>query len=547
MERKWWKEAVIYQIYPRSFNDSNGDGIGDIRGVIEKLDYIKELGVDVVWLCPVYQSPNADNGYDIADYYGIMDEFGTMEDFDLLLEEAHKRGLKIIMDLVINHTSDQHQWFIESRSPKRNSKSDYYIWRPGKEGQEPNNWRSIFGGSAWEYDENRDEYYLHLFDKRQPDLNWKNPEVKEKIFNMIQWWMEKGIDGFRMDVINLLGKADGLPDAKQGKKTGKYIEAPHLWANLPLVHEVLHDMNRQVLSKYDVMTVGETPFVTPKEGALYVDERREELNMIFQFEHFQLPGFDDDNLVEYKDIQQRWYQATHEYGWNSQFLGNHDYPRMVSKFGNDSRYRKESAKLLATMLLTLPGTPYIYQGDEIGMTNVHFPSIEDYNDVYTVNLYHEAAARGEDPEKFLDEFRPQSRDNARTPMQWSGEKNGGFTDGTPWLKLNPNYKEINVVEARKDSCSILNYYKELIALRKREENLALIYGKYKPYFSDDKTLYGYTRSFQGKTFLTILNFSEEERSVELDNIGEVDELIIGNYASESEQMRPYEARLYLLK
>ncbi|AZR72972.1 glucohydrolase [Anoxybacter fermentans] len=553
MERKWWKEAVVYQIYPRSFYDSNGDGIGDLRGIIQKLDYIKDLGVDVIWLCPIYKSPNADNGYDISDYYDIMDEFGTMEDFDELLSEVHKRGMKLIMDLVINHTSDEHPWFIESRSSKDNPKRDYYIWRPPRDGKEPNNWRSFFHGSAWEWDEKTGEYYLHLFAKKQPDLNWKNPEVKKEIFKMIKWWLDKGIDGFRMDVINLIGKAEGLPDGKNKDNFDDYVMAPEHWANQPLVHEVLHEMNRQILSKYDIMTVGETPFVTPEIGALYVNEDREELNMIFQFEHMDLPDFKDSNLLKFKKIQKKWYEALKEKGWNSQYLNNHDQPRQVSRFGDDQNYRKESAKLLATMLLTLPGTPYIYQGEEIGMTNVKFSSIEEYNDIDTVNYYHEEVAKGRDPEEVLKELMPKSRDNARTPVQWTAGKNAGFTTGTPWLKVNPNYKQINVEEAQKDPDSVLNYYKKLIRLRKREENLALIYGNYIPLFEDHEKIYSYIRQLDNDRFLIILNFSKEKLNFTLDEIPYKDyQLLIANYPVQDEKLeqiklRPYEARIYRLR
>lgn len=504
MNKKWWKEVVVYQIYPRSFKDSNGDGIGDLQGIIEKLDYLTELGIDVLWLSPIYKSPNDDNGYDIADYQVIMDEFGTMEDFDRLLTKAHQRGLRVIMDLVINHTSDEHPWFIESRSSGDNPKRDYYIWRPPINGKEPNNWLSRFSGSAWEWDQKTGEYYLHLFSKKQPDLNWRNPRVKEEIFAMIKWWLDKGIDGFRMDVINLIGKAEGLHDSVRPGSSER-------WANQPLTHQILREMNQELLSKYDIMTIGETPFVNPEIGSLYVRKEREELNMIFHFEHVALPDLSGENLLKFKHIQQKWYSLINNQGWLSQYLANHDQPRPVSKYGDDREYHQQSAKLLATMLLTLPGTPFIYQGEEIGMTNVAFQAIEDYNDISMLNQYKEEVGRGSKPAEVFKKLQPLSRDNSRTPMQWDDTANAGFTTGTPWLRVNPNYREINVRAARAKADSIFHYYQQLISFRKN--NWPLIYGDYIPLLEEDTRVYCYLRKYQAQLILVVLNFSDEEVSV----------------------------------
>lgn len=561
MERKWWKEAVIYQIYPRSFYDSNGDGIGDIKGIISKLDYLKRLGVDVIWLCPVYKSPNDDNGYDISDYYDIMDEFGRLSDWEELLFEMHKRGLKLIMDLVVNHTSDQHPWFIQSKSSNNNEKRDYYIWRKSKNGKEPNNWRSYFTPSTWKYDEESGEYYLHLFSEKQPDLNWDNPKVKDEIFQMMKWWLDKGIDGFRMDVINVISKPKGLPDSeKQSKDKDGYILDEELYANQPGVHEILKDMNKNVLSHYDVMTVGETPSVDPETAALYVGEDRNELNMVFQFE---LMGIDSGvegkwdvipwRLTDFKKIMTKWQLGLNGRGWNSLYLNNHDQPRMVSRFGDDIEYRVESAKMLATMLHTLQGTPYIYQGEEIGMTNVRFSSISDYRDIETLNMYNENISKGScDPIKLMEAIYYKGRDNARTPMQWSNEKNAGFTTGTPWIKLNPNYTKINVEQAEEDENSILHYYINLINIRK--SNLTIIYGDYTPILEEHTEIYSYLRCYGDDRILVILNFSGKESLFELPkDIGYSDKkLLIGNYSvdakekSESIKLRPYEAIVYRL-
>ncbi|PDM39875.1 MULTISPECIES: alpha-glucosidase [unclassified Geobacillus] len=560
MERAWWKEAVVYQIYPRSFYDSNGDGIGDIRGIIAKLDYLKELGVDVVWLSPVYKSPNDDNGYDISDYREIMDEFGTMEDWEEMLEEMHKRGIKLVMDLVVNHTSDEHPWFIESRKSKDNPYRDYYIWRPGKDGKEPNNWESCFGGSAWEYDETTGEYYLHLFSKKQPDLNWENPKVRREVYDMMKFWLDKGVDGFRMDVINMISKTPGLPDGEpqEGKK---YVSGSKYFMNGPRVHEFLQEMNREVLSKYDIMTVGETPGVTPREGILYTDPSRHELNMVFQFEHVDLDsgpggkwGIRPWSLADLKTTMTKWQKELEGKGWNSLYLNNHDQPRAVSRFGDDGKYRVESAKMLATFLHMMQGTPYIYQGEEIGMTNVRFPSIEDYRDIETLNMYKERVEEyGEDPQEVMEKIYYKGRDNARTPMQWDDSENAGFTTGTPWIPVNPNYKEINVKEALADPNSVFHYYKKLIQLRKQHD--IIVYGTYDLILEDDPYIYAYTRTLGNEKLIVITNFSEKTPVFRLpdDITYKTKELLISNYdVDETEELkeirlRPWEARVYKIR
>jgi oligo-1,6-glucosidase len=560
VKQQWWKEAVVYQIYPRSFKDSNGDGIGDIQGIISKLDYLKELGVDVIWLSPVYKSPNDDNGYDISDYRDIMDEFGTMADWEQLLEEVHKRDMKLIMDLVVNHTSDEHPWFIESRKSKDNPYRDYYIWRSGKDGKEPNNWESCFSGSAWEYDETTGEYYLHLFSRKQPDLNWENPQVRQEVYDMMKFWLDKGIDGFRMDVINFISKVPGLPDAPnpEGKK---YVSGSQFFMNGPRIHEFLQEMNREVLSKYDIMTVGEMPGVTIEEAKLYTGEDRNELNMVFQFEHMSLDsgpnGKWDLRPWRLKDLKEnftKWQKGLEGIGWNSLYLNNHDQPRMVSRFGNDQEYRIESAKMLATFLHMLQGTPYIYQGEEIGMTNVRFASIDDYKDIETLNMYSEKVVEnGEDPQKVMEAIYAKGRDNARTPFQWDESENAGFTTGTPWIKVNPNYKEINAQQAVEDPHSIYHYYRKLIKLRKQYP--IIVYGSYDLILPDHEQIYAYTRTYQDEKLLVILNFSAEQPIFELPKelTFTTKELLISNYDVDGAEtidrltLKPYEARVYLLK
>lgn len=514
MERAWWKEAVVYQIYPRSFMDSNGDGIGDLNGITSRLDYLKELGVDVIWLSPIYQSPNDDNGYDISDYQAIMQEFGTMEDFDRMIEGIHQRGMKLVMDLVVNHTSDEHPWFVESRKDKENPYRDFYIWREGKDGKAPNNWGSYFSGSAWQYDEATDMYYLHLFSKKQPDLNWENPKVRENVFSMMNWWCaEKGIDGFRMDVISLISKRPGLPD---GPKTPEALYGYADCANGPRVHEFLKEMNQKVLSKYDLMTVGEAAGVTIEEAKRYAGFNENELNMVFHFEHVGLDGgkhgkWTDKRvpLVEFKKVMSDWQTELDGKAWNSLYLSNHDQPRSLSRFGDDSpQYRVVCAKMLGTCLHMMQGTPYVYQGEELGMTNMPFADISEVKDLDSINAYHELSEAGliskEDMMRFI---RLKGRDNARTPMQWDDSENAGFTTGTPWIGVNPNYKEINAKAALADENSIFHYYRKLIALRK--ETPIIVYGHYTLLEPNHESLYVYTRSLEEQKMLVICNFTKE--------------------------------------
>ncbi|WP_440961797.1 glycoside hydrolase family 13 protein [Paenibacillus nitricinens] len=559
MKRTFWKEAVVYQIYPRSFQDSNGDGIGDLQGIISRLDYLQKLGVDVVWLSPVYKSPNDDNGYDISDYEDIMDEFGTLKDWEELLTGLHDRGIKLMMDLVINHSSDEHHWFVESRSSKDNPYRDYYIWRPGgPNGERPNNWSSIFSGPAWELDETTGEYYLHLFSRKQPDLNWDNPKLREELYKMITFWLDKGVDGLRMDVINLISKAEGLPSFQiEGEAPEELAWGGDYFMNGPRVHEFLHEMNQKVLSGYDIMTVGETPGASVEDAVLYTDEDREELQMVFQFEHMDVdsgPGGKWDvapwTLTKLRDILHKWQVGLADKGWNSLYLNNHDQPRMVSRFGDDGKYRIISAKMLATLLHTLKGTPYIYQGEEIGMTNVKFTTLEDYKDIEILNMYGEKVTEGgADHEMILNAIHVKGRDNARTPMQWDASANAGFSEGEPWLKVNPIYKEINVEQALADSDSIFYYYQELIALRKK--NPIMVYGEYKLLLPEHENIYAYTRTLDDEQWLILLNFSEAPQTVDLSaELSTVTDLIIGNYPDESptrEILRPYEARVYRLQ
>ena len=516
MKKTWWKETVIYQIYPRSFMDSNGDGIGDLQGIVSRLDYLKYLGIDVIWLSPVYQSPNDDNGYDISDYQAIMDEFGTMEDFDELLAKAHDRGIRIVMDLVVNHTSDEHKWFLESKKSKDNPYRDYYIWREGQNEQAPpNNWGSCFGGSAWQYDEATSMYYLHLFSKKQPDLNWDNKEVRQSVYDMMTWWCEKGIDGFRMDVISMISKTSEMPD---GKAEGLYGDFGPYCIHGPNVHKYLQEMNETVLSKYDIMTVGETAGVTTELAKQYAGEDARELNMVFQFEHVEGNGkygkWTDQKmpLTMLKKTLSRWQRELHGKAWNSLFWDNHDQPRAVSRFGDDRpMFREISAKMLATCLHMLQGTPYIYQGEELGMTNYPFQSPDDFRDIESINAYSQWCANGPlSHEEFWPCITAKSRDNARTPMQWDDTENAGFTTGTPWISVNPNYKEINAKAETSDPDSVFHYYKKLIALRR--ENPVMIYGSYEPLLEDSEELFVYTRTLDLEKLLTVCNFSDKEAS-----------------------------------
>lgn len=549
MEKNWWKEAVVYQIYPRSFMDSNGDGIGDLKGITSKLDYLKELGIDVIWLSPVYQSPNDDNGYDISDYQAIMKEFGTMEDFDEMLTEAHKRGLKIVMDLVVNHTSDEHRWFVESRKAEENPYHDYYIWREGKEGnQPPNNWGSCFGGPAWEYDENRGMYYLHLFSKKQPDLNWDNPVVRQEVFDMMTWWCEKGIDGFRMDVISMISKTKEMPDGEVKELYGDF--GPYC-IHGPNVHKYLKEMNEKVLSKYDLMTVGETAGVTIDQAKLYAGEDSHELNMVFQFEHVDAHGkygkWTDEimPLPKLKQILTKWQTELYGKAWNSLFWDNHDQPRVVSRFGNDSaQYRECSAKMLATCLHMMQGTPYVYQGEELGMTNYPFESPADFCDIESVNAYKEWCESGiVSHEEFWPCITLVSRDNARTPVQWDDTANAGFTTGKPWIHVNPNYKDINAKAELGDENSVFHYYQKLIALRKQYP--LIVYGKYELLLPDDENLFVYTRELDGEKLLTVCNFTASEQEFVLPEEFRNATCLISNmdhsYEKENMTLKPYEA------
>lgn len=558
MEKQWWKESVVYQIYPRSFMDSNGDGIGDLRGIISKLDYLKKLGIDVIWLSPVYESPNDDNGYDISDYRKIMNEFGTINDWDELLSAMHERNMKLMMDLVVNHTSDEHNWFIESRKSKDNPYRDYYIWRPGKGEKEPNNWGAAFSGSAWQYDEETDEYYLHLFSKKQPDLNWDNERVRKDVYEMMEFWLEKGIDGFRMDVINFISKEEGLPAVKTEEEG--YVSGHQHFMNGPNIHTYLHEMNQEVLSKYDIMTVGEMPGVTTEEAKLYTAEERQELQMVFQFEHMDLDSGEGGkwdvkpcSLLTLKQNLTKWQKALEHTGWNSLYWNNHDQPRVVSRFGNDTTYRIESAKMLATVLHMMKGTPYIYQGEEIGMTNVHFDSIDEYRDIETLNMYREKVIEcDEDEEKVMQSIYVKGRDNARTPMQWSATEHAGFTAGEPWIGLNANYKEINVEQALQDSNSIFYYYKKLIELRKKHQ--IIVYGTYDLILEEHPSIFAYIRTWKDEKLLVIANFTDDECVFEMpDEITYSNlELLINNYNVQDEKiesivLKPYETRAYKLK
>ena len=550
MKKAWWKESVVYQIYPRSFCDSNGDGIGDLNGITSKLDYLKELGIDVIWLSPVYKSPNDDNGYDISDYEDIMTEFGTMDDFDKMLAEAHKRGIKIVMDLVVNHTSDEHPWFVESRSSKDNPKRDYYIWKEGKDGKEQNNWGSAFSGSAWKYDENTDMYYLHLFSKKQPDLNWENPTVRDEVYNMMTRWCEKGIDGFRMDVISLISKPEGFPDAPL---MGLYGDM-NICANGPRVHEFLKEMNNRVLSKFDIMTVGETAGVTLEEAAKYANSEGSELNMVFQFEHVGLDSGDKFKwstkrmpLVPLKENLTKWQLGLDEVAWNSLYFCNHDQPRIVSRLGDErDEFRELSAKCIATCLHMMQGTPYIYQGEELGMTNTVFNSVEDFRDLESINAYKELIESGlYTKEELFPGIVHKSRDNARTPMPWNAGKNAGFTTGTPWIPLNPNYPKINVEDQLKRPDSVFHYYQKLIRVRK--ENEIVVYGKYELLLTEDEKIYAYLRKLGDKIMLIVCNFSSEESKFDFKDY-ENAQILVSNYNEGVKNrglLHPYEAIVLL--
>lgn len=542
MERKWWHSSVVYQIYPRSFNDSNGDGIGDINGIREKLDYLKELGIDVIWLSPVYKSPNDDNGYDISDYCDIMDEFGTMDDMEKLLKEANEKGIKILMDLVVNHTSDEHKWFIEAKKSKDNKFRDYYIWRDPVNGHEPNNLGSCFSGSAWQYDESTDQYYLHLFSKKQPDLNWENENVRNEVYKMMNFWIDKGIGGFRMDVIDLIGK---VPDEM-------------ITGNGPKLHDYLQEMNKAALEGHDLLTVGETWGATPEIAKLYSNPKRKELSMVFQFEHIGLDQIEGKekwdvkplDLLDLKKVLSKWQTELEGEGWNSLFWNNHDLPRIVSRWGNDREYRVESAKMLATLLHGMKGTPYIYQGEELGMTNVRFEDINEYNDIETLNMYKDRISKGYSHDEIMASIYAKGRDNARTPMQWDSTENAGFTIGKPWLKVNKNYKFINAEDCLQDKDSIFYHYKKLINIRKHNDTI--IYGDYKLLLPEDKNVFAYSRELNGDKIVVVCNFYNKEINLNFKEDFNNVEILLSNYKDSSILMkdlklRPYEAIMYRVK
>ena len=547
---KWWKEGIIYQIYPRSFFDSSGNGIGDLNGISKKLHYIKSLGVDMVWICPFYKSPNKDNGYDISDYKDISKIFGDLNTFDTLLKKMHSLGLKLIMDLVVNHTSDKHPWFKKARKSRKSKFHDYYIWKDGEKDKKPNNWKSVFSGSAWKWNEQTKEYFLHLYTKNQPDLNWENPTVRKEVYSIIDFWLSKGVDGIRMDVISLISKR---LDFKNIPNNMIFIDVMEkYYANGPRVHEYIKEMNKKVLSKYDIVTIGEGPGINLNNGLDYVNEDENELNMIFHFDHltmdFGKEGKYDPipfDFIKFKKIFSNWDKLFSKRGWNSIFLGNHDFSRIVSRFGNDNEFHEESSKLLATLLMTLRGTPSLYQGDEIGMTNVDYSNISFYDDVETINAWKEAIDNKKNMKKFFEAIQKQSRDNARTPMQWDNKKNAGFSKVKPWIKVNDNYKKINVKNQEKDLDSILNYYKLLIKLRK--ENSTLVYGKYEDLEPMHTKIFSYKRWDENDVFIIHLNFSNCSVKINSNEIKDY-KLVISNYtfAKKSYNLNPWEARIYKL-
>jgi oligo-1,6-glucosidase len=546
MQRKWWKEGVIYQVYPRSFQDSNQDGIGDLPGILRRIPYLQKLGVDILWLSPIYASPNDDNGYDISDYYQIMPEFGTMEDFDRLLASVHEHGMRLVMDLVVNHSSDEHTWFQQSRASKDNPYREYYHWHPPVNGGPPNNWRSYFSGSAWEWDEQTGEYFLHLFSKKQPDLNWENPVLRQEIYRMMRFWLDKGVDGFRMDVIPLLSKDLSWAD-KDWEVLGSDFGTAY--ANGPRLHEFIQEMNREVMAHYDVMTIGEAPGVRADQANLYVGKDRRELNMIFHFGHMFIDHGPEGRmdpktfpLQTFTEVFETWDQALGNEGWNSLYLGNHDFPRLISRFGSET-YRVESGKLLATLLFTLRGTPGIYQGDEIGMINAPFGKIEDYRDIEALNGYREWMAAGKSEAVFLENGRTQARDHARTPMQWNSQAQAGFTEGEPWIMLNPSYPDINAEAAQQDPLSLYAYYQSLIRMRKSD--LSWVYGETEFLRLDNPELYAYIRTGETSRYLVLLNFSDQTQAIpaELPAVKWQRSSYPGEIPGSSAALRPWEARI----
>jgi trehalose-6-phosphate hydrolase len=555
LKEPWWKKAVVYQIYPKSFKDTTGDGIGDLRGIIEKLDYLKKLGVDVIWLTPIYKSPQRDNGYDISDYYAIDERYGTMDDFDRLVAEAHARGIRIIMDIVVNHTSIEHEWFKQARSSKDNPYRQFYIWKDPVNGREPNNWESKFGGSAWAYDERTGQYYLHLFDVTQADLNWENPAVREKVYEMMRFWLKKGVDGFRLDVINLISKDQRFPNDEDGDGRRFYTDGPR-------IHEFLHEMNQAVFAGHDLLTVGEMSSTSIEHCIRYTNPEREELNMTFNFHHLKVDypngekwALADFDFLELKRILSEWQTKMHEGGgWNALFWCNHDQPRVVSRYGDDGRYRKESAKMLATAIHMMQGTPYIYQGEEIGMTNPHFDRLKDYRDVESLNMYKILREKGKSHEETMAILKQKSRDNSRTPMQWDDTEHAGFTSGTPWIDVAPNFKEINVKEALADPDSVFYHYQKLIRLRKTYD--IITYGSYELILPDDPQIFAYVRHGNDEKLLVVNNFYGESAEFRLPpDLGWTDyqaELLLTNYPDAPDDyraftLRPYESVVYHLK
>lgn len=553
MNKTWYKEGIVYQIYPRSFKDSNNDGIGDLRGIIEKLDYLKELGVSIIWLSPIYESPLDDNGYDISDYCKILPEYGTMDDFKELINGLHERGIALIMDLVVNHTSDEHPWFIESKKSVDNPYRDYYIWREGIEGRKPNQlkapnkWGSFFGGPAWEYDEITNQYYLHLFSKKQPDLNWDNPKVREEVKKILSFWLDLGVDGFRCDVINIISKKEGLPEGKWKPA----LRGSEHYINGPKVHEYLHELYEDVLSKYQCFTVGESVFITPETALDYIADWRGELNMLFQFDHmnadcFLVKWFERKfKPVRLKKAMTKWQYGINGKGWNTLYLENHDQPRSVSRFGN-LKYREESAKMLATYFLFQQGTPFIYQGQEIGMTNAHFKKLSQYRDVESLNIYRIGTKKLLwSKRKMLKKLAHSSRDNARTPMHWSNEINGGFSEATPWIEANINYETINVKNDLKNKNSILKYYQKIIALRKKHE--IIVYGDYLEHYPNDNKIVCYERNYEDEKLVVVANFTAKEVFQKAPYDLAKAKLLLNNYEDDDPVLKPYQAKVYLFK
>ncbi|ARI79098.1 alpha,alpha-phosphotrehalase [Halobacillus mangrovi] len=557
MEQPWWKKAVVYQIYPKSFNDTTGNGVGDIQGIIEKLDYLNELGVDVLWLTPMYKSPQNDNGYDISDYYDIHDEYGTMKDFEELLEETHRRGMKLIMDIVINHTSTDHEWFQESRKSKDNPYRDYYIWKDPVNGEEPSNWKSKFGGSAWKYDEKTGQYYLHLFDVTQADLNWENEQVRSELYEMMKFWGEKGVDGFRLDVINLISKNQEFPNDDGSVAPG---DGRKFYTDGPRVHEYMQEMNREVFKPYDLMTVGEMSSTTIEHCIKYTAPERNELSMTFNFHHLKVdyPNGEkwtvaDFDFRELKQILSKWQEEMNKgNGWNALFWCNHDQPRVLSRFGDDKNYPDKSAKMLATTIHMMQGTPYIYQGEEIGMTNPGFESIEKYKDVESLNMYKEFKEKGVSEDKILEILKQKSRDNSRTPVQWDASENAGFTEGTPWIDVADNYKEINAEKVKNTDHSIFHYYQNLIQLRKNYD--IITHGDFKLLTPEDDQLFAYLREWNGERLLVVNNFYGKETRfnlpIDVDGKDKA-EILISNYKDSSldyakVHLRPYESIVYYI-